>query len=87
MNLWHIKRTDECDYDQTWSAVVRAETVEAAREIMAHGKFTLRGSGGFESTYHGLEGPEPWLDAARSTCEELAPEGEPGVIIWDSVNG
>ena len=87
MKLWHLKRTEECDYDQTWEAVVRAETPEAARDLMAYGKQTLAGSGGFETNYHGLEGPDAWLDPARSTCEELTADGEAGVVIVEAVNG
>lgn len=54
-------------YDKCFGVVVRAKTVEQARELAS------------ESA--GDEGKEVWFDATLTRCEELTNEGEPGRIL------
>lgn len=55
-------------YDKTFGLVVRADTEADARRIAA-------GDDNWERS--------AWLDTANSTCIELTPEGEAGVVIVD----
>jgi len=57
-------------YDLTFGAVVRAETELAARQLM---------SGANDEDIQG----HPWLDARFSSCVELTPDGEAGIIQTD----
>ena len=56
-------------YDKMFKVIVRAEDEESARRWANH-------VGGEETIDH-----QPWLDAKYSTCEELLPDGEEGLII------
>ncbi len=56
-------------YDKTFGVVVRAETDDEARAIA--------------SKVAGDEGEAAWLSATFTTCDELVPDGEPGVIMRD----
>lgn len=49
-------------------AVIRASSEKHARQIA------------FEQAEHDL-GREDWLDSAKSTCEALAPNGNPEIIL------
>jgi hypothetical protein len=72
MKLW-ILEAKEGDpiwqpwYDKTFGFVVRAETEADARR--------------FASEDCGDEGPQAWLSSEHSTCVELTPDGEPGIVI------
>lgn len=54
-------------YDKAFGFVVRAENETEARAFAANGC--------------GDEGEYPWINAVFSTCIELLPEGEQGVVI------
>lgn len=56
-------------YDCTLGVIVEAENEESARILAAD--------------VSGDEGSGSWLNPALSTCEELAPDGTPGVIMRD----
>ena len=59
-------------YDKSFGFVVRAPTEKTARFIA--------------SEQCGAEGGDPWLNAEHSTCTELLPEGEEGVVMEDVAN-
>ena len=61
--------------------VVRAETEAEARQF-AHGKAGDENRGEFVQRKI-ANTHEPWLDAKYSTCIELLPDGEAGVVIRD----
>lgn len=67
-------------YDKAFGFVVRAETEDEARKL-------ANANGGDETgpiTEHVYRtGGDPWLDPSQSTCVELTPEGEAGVILRD----
>ena len=56
-------------YDKVFAFVVRAENEDSARKIAILNK--------------GNESRDCWANPDYSSCEELKPEGEPGVIIRD----
>jgi hypothetical protein len=58
-------------YDNAFGFVVRAVDEESAR------KFANKNAG--DENRHS----KPWLDSELSTCEELTPEGNDGVILRD----
>jgi hypothetical protein len=79
MKLWILRPVENLPdhaspwkpwYDKAFGFVVRAETEEAARA------FANR-EGGDETWAN------PWLDSTVSTCIELTPDGEEGVVIID----
>ena len=91
MKLWLLEpRTDNRDqwaedpwvpwYDKAFAFVVLAETEQEARQM-------ANAEGGAETgpishcVYR--TGGDPWLDPVYSNCEELLPQGEPGVIVRD----
>jgi hypothetical protein len=83
MTLWLLEPKDDLInspwkplYDKMCGIVVRAVTVQEARQI-AHDN---AGDENYEDTEH--KG-EPWLDKNISTCVELLPEGKSGVILRD----
>lgn len=59
-------------HDRAFGFVVRAADEEEAR-WQAH-----QGGGQENGT---LEGVQPWLDSNYSRCEELHPDGDPGVVL------
>lgn len=63
-------------YDKCFGAVVRAETEKQARAMVEPGD-----EGG--RLYWMKYKKNPWLDPEMSTCEELAPNGDAGLIIKD----
>lgn len=56
-------------YDKTFGMVVRAVSERSARSIAAE--------------QCAEEGEEAWLNSDYSSCEELAPEGNAGMIMRD----
>lgn len=85
MKLWLLQaRTDLPDNDNPWlnwwdrvhGMVIRAETETQAREqgSLCIGNHSLGGT-------HDLT--PAWLSPQYSTCEELLPDGEPGVLLID----
>jgi hypothetical protein len=78
MKLWLLEPKDDLPfysnpwdpwYDKAFGFVVRAADEKDAREIAA----------GFS----GDEGSGPWLNAALTSCAEVLPDGDPGVILRD----
>jgi hypothetical protein len=87
MKLYLLKRTGKGpggEYDVADGFIVRAEDEQTAREIAAApiGPI-LGGETEFPIRAWGDEGPETWLNPKFSTCEEIIPDGEPGIIIRD----
>jgi hypothetical protein len=66
MKLFLLSR-EANDYDEYDSFVVRAESETQARQIAA--------------ASHGFEDESEWLEGGKSRCDELTPEGAPGVVI------
>lgn len=60
-------------YDKAFGFVVRAATEDHARHIAADNQ-------GDEG--HGMK-DSPWLNPKHTTCEELLPTGEVGMILCD----
>lgn len=91
MKLWLIRpKTDgltdadnpwEPWFDKAFGFVVRADTEEQARQL-AHEDAGDENRGEFFSRKTANTN-EPWLDAKYSTCEELTPDGEAGVVMQD----
>lgn len=90
MKLWlmrPVKGLDKNDnpwepwYDKAFGFVVRAETEEEARDF-AHAEAGAENRGQFlgEKT---ANTKMPWKDARYSTCTELLPDGESGVVMQD----
>lgn len=85
MKLWLLKPKLDREpnpwqpwYDKCFGSVVRAETEEDAR------RDADLGAGGENHTgYPEYREQHPWLSDEYSTCEELTPDGEAGVILSD----
>lgn len=91
MKLWLLEPIGDGDedykdtpweiwYDSVFGFVIRAETEQEARQIadsQAGDENKRWLPGGAQTTIH------PWLDPEQSTCVELLPDGEPGVILRD----
>jgi hypothetical protein len=60
-------------WDKARGFVVRAENEYQARSIAA--------------ARCGYEGRDAWLDPTASTCKELTPEGEAGLVLRDFLDG
>ena len=73
-NPWHPW------FDKAFGFVVRAETEAQARELA--NKDGGDETGGVNHSVY-RTGGDPWLDEEFSTCIELTPDGELGVIIKD----
>lgn len=73
MRLWLLVRDDASGYDIATEAVVRALDEGQARWIA--------------SENCGDEGPNVWLDPQRTSCVQLAHEGEAGLIIQATKDG
>mgnify|MGYP001562935653 CR=1 FL=1 len=76
MKLWLLRPVEglpdnpwEPWYDKVFGSVVRAATEQDARNMARE-----------ES---GVENPDLWKDHHYTTCMELLPDGEPGVLIVD----
>ncbi len=71
--LWILERTEEGDYVPTYDCndgfVIVAATPRRARALAA--------------STRGDEGAEVWLDADRSSCIELSPDQEEGIVLAD----
>lgn len=92
MKLFLLKAIPPFDpsYDATHGLLIRAESDQHAREMANEatafdykklvGK-TENGRGIFEPYDH------PWLDPERTSCDEVAAEGEPGVLLCDYLAG
>lgn len=90
MKLWILRPVEGLDkkdnpwepwYDKAFGFVIRAETEEDAREF-AHSGAGDENRGEFLSTKTANTN-QPWKDAKYSTCTELLPEGEAGVVMLD----
>lgn len=68
-------------YDKCFGFVVRAETEGEARQI-AHGCAGDENRGEFMGASIAKTG-QPWQEKKYSTCVELTPDGESGVVIED----
>jgi hypothetical protein len=80
MKLWLLRPVDgdelwEPWFDKTFGFVVRAETEEQARAIAT----TAAGN----EDYAGRLRTNAWVDSAHSSCIELTPDGESGIVIQD----
>lgn len=73
MRLWLLISKRESDYDTACGFVVRAETEQFARE--------------FAAGDCGDEREDTWLSPEFSSCEVLADEGKPGVVLRDYRGG
>lgn len=80
--LWHLGWIDEPEvwYDKTFGFVVVAESEDAARQMVSE-LADYRGNRWPEPLY-GVEGPEPWLDAAQTFCIRLEAD-QPRVVLVD----
>lgn len=80
MKLWLLEAREDLPkdstnpwhpwYDKTFGFVIRAETEYQARLIA-----TLKGDDELQGN------KDAWLDSAYSTCVELLPDGELGVVL------
>lgn len=76
MKLWILKRDlKEIGYDEAAGFVVRAESEEKARRIVAEAEYPKDGPGD--------EGGKFWLDRGLTSCDELPTEGAPDIILRD----
>jgi len=81
MKLWLLRPTGPNSEDGEWKYpydmkhgfIVRAGSETEARQIAASNAWD--------------EGPDAWLSTEHSTCTELVPEGEPGLIMEDKHPG
>lgn len=81
MKLWLLNRIDNADYDEMQGFVIRAESGQRAREI-------ANDNAGDENKSVLIQGsPNVWLNKYRTTCVELLPEGEEGVVLKDYLAG
>jgi hypothetical protein len=90
MKLWLLCPVVELDkndnpwepwYDKAFGFIVRAETEDEAREL-AHSSAGDENDGEFLSVKI-ANTDQPWKDAKYSTCTELLPDGEAGVVMQD----
>ena len=86
MKLWILRPVEGLDkndnpwkswYDKAFGFVVRAEMEEEARDF-AHDEAGDENLGGKTTNT-----TQPWKDARYSTCTELLPDGEAGVVMQD----
>ena len=69
MKLWQLRQAETPAPDTVAGFVVRAETETAARMLARE--------------MAGAEGAFTWIESERSTCVELTPEGDAGVVMSD----
>jgi hypothetical protein len=92
MKLWLIKAREDLPkgnnpwaswYDCTHGVVIRAETEEEARAFITNAAWEDEDDqwpvAGDEVRNH----PNAWMSPEYSTCEELIPDGAPGLVIRD----
>ncbi len=86
MKLWLLRPVEGLDkkdnpwepwYDKAFGFVVRAETEDEARE------FAHAAAGDENRSAKTANTSEPWKDAKYSTCTELMPDGDAGVVMQD----
>lgn len=65
-------------HDRAFGFIVRAADAGEARWLAHQG-------GGDEN--HALDGVQPWLNENYSSCEELPPAGNPGVVLVNFRHG
>ena len=87
MKLWLLRPVEYLPdnpwkprYDKAFGFVIRSNTEDEARYIANENGGDENGPVSF-STYR--TGGNPWLDPKLSTCIELLPDGEPGLVIRD----
>ena len=86
MKLWVLRAHPDfadnwpCDYDTYRGFVVRAESEQAARDLIAHGKVMY---GDIGLSRYGGEGGDIWLDPKKVECVELTVHGGTEVILRD----
>lgn len=94
MKLWFLRPNTDLPpegspwispYDKAFGFVVRAETATRAREIAqdAGGDETLS----WNENYTKRTIIPAWLAPTLSTCTELTPEGEEGIVLKDYISG
>ena len=90
MKLWLLRPVDDLrENDNPWEPwyykvfgfVVRAENEEDARNF-AHEEAGDENRGEFLSEKT-TNTKSPWLDAKYSTCIELLPDGDAGIVLRD----
>ena len=90
MKLWLLRPVENLPdndnpwepwYDKVFGFVVRAETEAEARD-MAHADAGHENRGEFLNDKI-ADTKEPWKDGKYSTCVELLPAGQAGVVISD----
>ena len=83
MKLWILRPIDglaeddnpwEPWYDKAFGFIIRATNEDEARQ------FAHKNAGGENRIANTVI---PWLDSKYTTCDELMPEGVPGLIIQD----
>jgi len=93
MKLWILRPIDglaeddnpwEPWYDKIFGFVIRATNEDEARQF-AHKNAgeENRGECGEFSQKRVTNTATPWLDSKYTTCDELIPEGVPGLIMQD----
>ena len=80
MKLYLLNRSDPF-WDEKAGFVIRAESARRAREI-------ADSKGGDENYEYSevtdeMERIYPWKDRRMSSCKEITPEGEEGIILID----
>jgi hypothetical protein len=81
MYLWIVSRTDDADYEEVRSALVRAETEDAALHMVCGGPHPdFPGVKALD--LYGLHGFK--RDRSNATVQRLTEEGEPGILMDDT---
>lgn len=90
MKLWILRPVEnrplnddpwEPWYDKCFGFIVRSDTEQGARQY-AHAGAGDENRGKFLSKpISNTKGP--WLDPRYSTCEELTPDGDAGIVMQD----
>lgn len=76
MKIWRVWRLDRVGYDENVGFIIRAETADTAR-LMAWEKASQMPG----------ESPNTWTDPARSSCEDLALDGEDEILSVSYYHG
>ena len=83
MKLFILRQVKEWEpwYDTAKGFIVRAETEQAARQLIydyAKDRYCWE-----DDLVAGREGKEVWLNPELTTCTELDPDGKPELIMRD----